>query len=117
MKRNFLQISALLILTFGVITGFSIRKKIDLSHYIMDEEEYCYYVPNEHEVSNTNSNAFSYDLFLGKSYVGFREALGFKESRGDYFTINKYGYMGKYQFSKSTLKCSVTILSLKRISL
>ncbi len=41
---------------------------------------------------------------LGKSYVGFKEALAFKESRGDYKSINEYGYMGKYQFGKNTLK-------------
>jgi hypothetical protein len=42
--------------------------------------------------------------FLGRQFNGFREALGFKESRGDYFSINKYGYIGKYQFGASTLK-------------
>lgn len=41
---------------------------------------------------------------LGKSFIGFKEALGFKESRGDYFTINDFGYLGKYQFGKETLK-------------
>ncbi|WP_338730895.1 peptidoglycan-binding protein LysM [Mangrovimonas cancribranchiae] len=41
---------------------------------------------------------------LGKSFVAFKEALGFKESRGDYFTINDFGYLGKYQFGKETLK-------------
>ncbi|MEL4308775.1 peptidoglycan-binding protein LysM [Joostella sp. CR20] len=42
--------------------------------------------------------------FLGKSFNGFKEALAFKESRGDYFTVNPLGYMGKYQFGASTLK-------------
>lgn len=41
---------------------------------------------------------------LGKSFVGFKEALGFKESRGDYFIVNTFGYLGKYQFGKETLK-------------
>lgn len=41
---------------------------------------------------------------LGKSFVGFKEALAFKESRGDYKTINTLGYLGKYQFGKETLK-------------
>jgi hypothetical protein len=35
--------------------------------------------------------------------VGFREALGFKESQGIYNRVNRFGYMGKYQFAKSTL--------------
>lgn len=42
--------------------------------------------------------------FLGRSFNGFREALAFKESRGDYSVINKFGYMGKYQFGASTLR-------------
>merc|ERR1711974_34126 len=46
----------------------------------------------------------NYSLFLGKSYVGFKEALGFKESRGDYTTINQFGYLGKYQFASATLQ-------------
>jgi len=50
-----------------------------------------------------NSNK-SYSPFLGKSFVGFKEALAFKESRGDYFTVNTLGYLGKYQFGKATLK-------------
>ncbi|WP_339625898.1 peptidoglycan-binding protein LysM [uncultured Winogradskyella sp.] len=41
---------------------------------------------------------------LGKSFEGFKEALAFKESRGDYFTVNTLGYLGKYQFGKETLK-------------
>lgn len=41
--------------------------------------------------------------FIGSSYVGFKEALGFKESSGDYFITNTYGYLGKYQFGITTL--------------
>lgn len=42
--------------------------------------------------------------FLGTSYIGFKEALAFKESQGDYFTINTLGYLGKYQFGIGTLQ-------------
>ncbi|KKN02186.1 hypothetical protein LCGC14_1120300 [marine sediment metagenome] len=35
--------------------------------------------------------------FLGSSYIGFKEALAFKESSGNYFIINTLGYLGKYQ--------------------
>ena len=41
---------------------------------------------------------------LVKDYHGFKEALGFKESGGNYFSVNTYGYMGKYQFGIETLK-------------
>lgn len=42
--------------------------------------------------------------FLGTSVIGFREALAFKESRGDYFSTNTLGYLGKYQFGIGTLQ-------------
>ncbi len=41
--------------------------------------------------------------FLGSSYVGFKEALAFKESSGNYFITNTLGYLGKYQFGVGTL--------------
>lgn len=42
--------------------------------------------------------------FLGSSLTGFREALAFKESSGNYFSINTLGYLGKYQFGIGTLQ-------------
>ncbi|WP_455432250.1 peptidoglycan-binding protein LysM [Tenacibaculum salmonis] len=42
--------------------------------------------------------------FLLKNFVGFKEALAFKESQGKYRVINKLGYLGKYQFGRETLK-------------
>jgi hypothetical protein len=51
---------------------------------------------------NTSESVFT--PHLGKSFEGFKEALGFKESRGDYFTVNTLGYLGKYQFGAETLK-------------
>src|SRR5690606_9590870 len=45
-----------------------------------------------------------FDLRLSKSFVGFKEALAFRESQGDYQSVNTLGYLGKYQFGKSTLR-------------
>ena len=39
-----------------------------------------------------------------KGHEDFLEAIGHRESRNRYHIVNKYGYMGKYQFGKSTLK-------------
>ena len=41
--------------------------------------------------------------FVGKMYNGFREAIAFKESQGQYDIVNSLGYLGKYQFGKNTL--------------
>ncbi|WP_435264341.1 peptidoglycan-binding protein LysM [Tenacibaculum sp. nBUS_03] len=51
----------------------------------------------------TNKRNFNFP-FLQKNFIGFREALAFKESQGRYTVVNKLGYLGKYQFGKSTLK-------------
>ena len=42
--------------------------------------------------------------FLQNDFMGFKEALAFKESQGKYRAINTLGYLGKYQFGKTTLE-------------
>ena len=42
--------------------------------------------------------------YTGKFFIGYKEALAFKESQGKYSKINTLGYMGKYQFGVTTLK-------------
>lgn len=43
-------------------------------------------------------------LYLQKDFVGFKEAVAFKESQGKYTVVNSLGYLGKYQFGKTTLQ-------------
>lgn len=40
---------------------------------------------------------------LQRDFFGFKEAVGHSESRGIYTLVNKFGFMGKYQFGKSAL--------------
>lgn len=61
-----------------------------------------YSVPTENEVA-TQLSFQPVIPFTGNAFLGFKEALAFKESRGDYFTVNEFGYMGKYQFGRTTL--------------
>ncbi len=42
--------------------------------------------------------------FTGKFFIGYKEAIGFKESQGKYHIVNSLGYMGKYQFGANTLR-------------
>ncbi|PKA81912.1 hypothetical protein ATE92_0025 [Ulvibacter sp. MAR_2010_11] len=104
MKQSHLRVTVLLLVAFFVATGFSFNKRMDLSHYRLNGMELCFNVPNEFDLIELRTSPVSYNLFLGKTYVGFKEALGFKESRGDYAIINQFGYMGKYQFAKATLQ-------------
>ena len=39
-----------------------------------------------------------------KSFDEYRESIAWSESRGNYKVVNKYGYLGKYQFGKAALK-------------
>lgn len=41
---------------------------------------------------------------LRKDHYGFLYAIGHAESSNRYDVVNKFGYMGKYQFGKATLK-------------
>ena len=39
-----------------------------------------------------------------KDYYAFLDALGHQESGNRYTIVNRFGYMGRYQFGKSTLR-------------
>jgi hypothetical protein len=58
-----------------------------------------HFVPNETETTINTSI-----LLVEKSFIDFRNAIGKKESNNNYKSVSKYGYLGKYQFSKYTLK-------------
>jgi len=62
------------------------------------------YVPTQDELSRKEQKETASIPAVEKDFVGFKEALAFKESRGKYSLTNTLGYMGKYQFGKSTLK-------------
>ncbi|MDC6464868.1 peptidoglycan-binding protein LysM [bacterium] len=47
-----------------------------------------------------------------KNHDKFLEDLGFRESSGNYKAVNKYGYLGKYQFGRKTLNA----IDMKHIS-
>ena len=42
--------------------------------------------------------------FTINDFVGFKNFLGFFESVSNYNKVNRFGYLGKYQFGKGTLK-------------
>ncbi|GAA3625401.1 peptidoglycan-binding protein LysM [Flavivirga jejuensis] len=68
---------------------------LDLNYTVLDDTS---------KDSNLLASNELFTPYLGKSFVGFKEALAFRESGGDYFSVNTYGYLGKYQFGTETLK-------------
>ena len=90
--KNNLVLPILFILSTSFISNNTIKTfdstYIDLD-YIVSSEAYV-------EIPNY--------VFLINDYTGFKELLGFKESSGRYNRVNKFGFMGKYQFNLNTLK-------------
>jgi hypothetical protein len=43
-------------------------------------------------------------IIVKSDYELFLDAIGYQESGNKYNIVNRYGYMGRYQFGKSTLK-------------
>ena len=67
--------------------------------YFDKEEAILYEFP-----SKNTTDYISLGLpFTGKLFIGFKEAIGFKESEGKYRKVNSLGYLGKYQFGSATL--------------
>ena len=90
--------------------GLFPKTTVDMSKFSTDGLDLNYTVSEDlallanQERSLLESSYNKYFPYLGKSYLGFKEALAFKESRGNYFTVNDFGYLGKYQFGAETLK-------------
>lgn len=87
----------LIIRKLGVLLGALILINFTISHKEKSEK-----ITDEVTVKN-NTTTIAVP-FLQKDFIGFKEAIAFKESQGRYKIINKFGYLGKYQFGKSTLR-------------
>ena len=105
MIKDFMKILFIAGVIFITATGFTTKKELKASNVINSEVNeglgLCYTVLDENEVEKEVED---FSLFLGKTFVGFKEAVGFKESQGRYSVVNTFGYMGKYQFGRGTLK-------------
>lgn len=109
MSKKIIKLSWLPLVAGSVFFSFSTKEaaNIEIEGFSTNAVGLDYTVSNLPAQSQFNEKAFKKPVKalpkLEKSYTGFKEAVGFKESRGNYKTINEYGYMGKYQFGKGTL--------------
>ncbi|WP_163408479.1 peptidoglycan-binding protein LysM [Flavobacterium ajazii] len=71
-----------------------ITEKTDGSEYLLPSQK-----EDDYPVS-TKLNV----PYTGNRFIGFKEAIAFKESQGKYRKVNSIGYMGKYQFGSKTLR-------------
>ena len=69
--------------------------------FLVNESDATHYLfPSQNQNDYTDSNV----PHTGKFFIGYKEAIAFKESQGKYKKVNSLGYLGKYQFGKETLK-------------
>ncbi|CAM4305036.1 peptidoglycan-binding protein LysM [Flavobacterium terrigena] len=101
MRKDIIYFGVAIAFIAIISSGFKAFKdeSVDGFH-IEDTEVYDYRVPSKDESLKSNYNI----PFTGKTFTGFKQALAVKESAGLYDLVNAYGYMGKYQFGRSTLR-------------
>lgn len=81
--------------------GFTTKSEVKVPEILKVKEPTLVLFPKNR---TTYYSSFVTPPFLGSCYIGFKEALAFKESQGNYFIINTLGYLGKYQFGIGTLQ-------------
>ena len=99
-KRSYFTGLTLLVLVIS--SGFINFKKERLEGFHLSNTEVIkYHVPNEFE----NEEELLVKVpQIGKSFKGFAQKMAYRESRGMLHLVNPFGYMGKYQFGRSTLR-------------
>lgn len=99
MKKKMFIIAFIAIL----LTAFTKKESL----FFGESKKVRYNLPKSNAIVTVSKDVepfeFSYTPTVDNLYVGFKEAIAFKESRGNYKKINSLGYLGKYQFGESTL--------------
>jgi len=82
-------------------SGFKASELESNEWFLINETDATHYLlPSKKPTEYTDLNI----PYTGKFFIGYKEAIAFKESQGKYKKINSLGYMGKYQFGRQTLK-------------
>lgn len=90
-----------------VASAFKNYETETISNFLIkSQENVIYHVPTQVEVEEKllADNYKVTPITKSKSFIEFKEALAERESSGEYLAVNSYGYLGKYQFGKETLK-------------
>lgn len=99
MIKKWIYFASLASIVAFLSSGFKSDNQIHYNYTTEgDPVEYIY--PSEKPDDYKSQNI----PFTGKFFVGYKEAIAFKESQGKYHLVNTLGYMGKYQFGVNTLR-------------
>lgn len=99
MIKKIVFLLSLVLVVFNVSSGFKAKTFEKLDWFHTDNLSLNYHINKPEEIIVIKSEI----PYTGKSFAGFKQDIGFKESRGNYKAVNTLGYMGKYQFGKGTL--------------
>ena len=99
MKRQVIFALVISLLSFGMIDSAVTRDKSDNQIELVDLEK-----QRQEELCKIEEEKYLIELHHQQELQNFLDAIGFRESGNRYGITNKWGYMGKYQFGRSTLK-------------
>ena len=101
MKRLISSICPLIMILFLASFSFKTEKNLEVPDKLKVIEPTPVLYPQDETYAKPEEVI---PPFVGSSFHGFKEALAFRESQGNYFIINTLGYIGKYQFGIGTLQ-------------
>jgi hypothetical protein len=99
-KKWYFYAGLVVIITF-LSLGFKPFNRDTNSWFLTEKTDGSEYIfPSQQEDDYPNLNV----PYTGNHFIGFKEAIAFKESQGKYRKVNSIGYMGKYQFGSNALR-------------
>lgn len=100
MKKKFI------LFPLSVILFFAFTRLNSQDTYQSKKVEYN--LPVANTIATVTKGILPFEVYftpsVGNSFIAFKEAVAFRESRGKYHLVNSLGYLGKYQFGKRTLR-------------
>jgi len=100
MIKKWIFYTSLALIIGYLSSGFKPFELQNHNWFLAEKEDLAYQFPSQQQSDYVSLNI----PFTGKFFIGFKEAVAFKESQGKYKKVNSLGYMGKYQFGVETLK-------------
>lgn len=100
LKKGFFYACLFACITF-ICLGFKpIKYEIREWFYLNENDFTIYSLPSLKPNDYCNNNV----PYTARFFIGYKEAIAFKESQGKYKKVNQIGCLGKYQFGTATLK-------------
>ena len=100
MKRQIIFTLVVSLLSFGMIDSAVTKDKSDnIETMLVDLEK-----ERELELLKIEQERIRIEQYHEEELQNFLNAIGHRESTNRYDVVNRWGYMGKYQFGRSTLK-------------